>query len=454
MNKVFKSVAVAAAIIGLFGCEEVPQNNDGNTDTDKVIKYTEDIEFELAVKSVTANAAEITISHNGHEDDTWYAFATTSTNVSLSIDKAVEELTAAGGKVSGLSSGTKQAVTVDGLEHSTDYTYIVFAMTAEGDVYGSHSDISFTTPLGFAPNSEWSVEYTGRQYIGENEYEHTVTVESSDKNPYFITIVTKDRYDNTAIGDLICEEMASLEQFISEYNRYYGEHTTIKDWSHIGDGIDPFGIELGKTYVAMAIGVTHTSELTGHYAVSEEFEPYEEAMTDGYASWIGTWKFTGANGVAFDVTFEKMKSNDTYIMTGWEGEQAEQHEVIVYWYPTENTWILWSQYIGTFTSAGYGDFDLYFCPANFVDGGGQEVYTTDGVPICIGCDMPNGEKMVLGYAEGDRALYTHMRFAGVWSDGVGGITATTDFPTFPLTVTPVSSTKSVENNHKPVKRFR
>lgn len=188
--------------------------------------------------------------------------------------------------------------------------------------------------------------------------------------------------------------------------------------------------------------------------MSEEFEPYEEAMTDGYASWIGTWKFTGANGVAFDVTFEKMKSNDTYIMTGWEGEQAEQHEVIVYWYPTENTWILWSQYIGTFTSAGYGDFDLYFCPANFMDGGGQEVYTTDGVPICIGCDMPNGEKMVLGYAEGDRALYTHMRFAGVWSDGVGGITATTDFPTFPLTVTPVSSTKSVENNHKPVKRFR
>ena len=233
-----------------------------------------DIEFELEVKSVTANAAEITISHNGHEDDTWYAFATTSSNVSLSIDKAVEELTAGGGKVSGLSSGTKQTVTVDGLEHSTDYTYIVFAMTAEGDVYGSHQDVSFTTPMGFAPNAEWSVEYTGRQFIGENEYEHTVTVESSDKNPYFITVVTKDRYDNTAIGDLIGEEMASLEQFISEYNRYYGEHTTIKDWSHIGDGIDAFGIELGRKYVAMAIGVTHNSELTGHYSVSEEFLPY------------------------------------------------------------------------------------------------------------------------------------------------------------------------------------
>ena len=77
MERIFKTIAVAAALLGLFGCEEVPQNN-GNTDIDKVIEYTEDIEFELEVKSVTANAAEITISHNGHEDDTWYAFATTS----------------------------------------------------------------------------------------------------------------------------------------------------------------------------------------------------------------------------------------------------------------------------------------------------------------------------------------------------------------------------------------
>ena len=71
---------------------------------------------------------------------------------------------------------------------------------------------------------------------------------------------------------------------------------------------------------------------------------------------------------------------------------------------------------------------------------GQEVYATDGLPICIGCDMPNGERMVIGYGEDDKALYTHMRFAGVWFDGVGGITATTDFPTFPLTVAPLGST--------------
>ena len=126
-------------------------------------------------------------------------------------------------------------------------------------------------------------------------------------------------------------------------------------------------------------------------------------------------------------------------------------EVIVDWYPTENTWILWSQYIGTYTSDGYGDFDLYFVPAKYVEAG-QEVYASDGLPICIGCDMPGGERAVIGYAEEGESLYTHMRFAGIWADGIGGITATTDFPTFPITVTPAASTQSTDSTAKLVRR--
>jgi hypothetical protein len=152
--------------------------------------------------------------------------------------------------------------------------------------------------------------------------------------------------------------------------------------------------------------------------------------------------------VGFKVNLSKDKSNLTYVKTGWE---TPDFDVIVDWYPTENTWILWSQYIGTYTSAGYGDFDLYFVPANYVEGG-QEVYATDGLPICIGCDMPTGERMVVGYSEDDKSLYSHMRFAGVWSDGIGGITATTEFPTFPLTVSPAPATKSADEARELVKR--
>ena len=453
MKKIFKFAVIAAAAAILFSCEKPPQDNGNdepdkpNTEIpkeedDKAIDYTEDIEFKLEVLSAEAKTAQVRLTHNGTEDDTWYAFATTSTNVNVSIENMVEELTAGGGKVTGLSNGTEKTITLEDLDSDTMYTFIVFAITADGDVYGSHAFVRFSTKISFGPNPAWKVEYTGRQFIGEHEYEHTVTVTSSDDNPYFMTIVTKERYESTEIKTLINEEMKAFEDFIQSYNNYYGIESTVADWSYTGSGIDAFGIELGYTYVAMAIGANAKGELTGLYAVSEEFEPYEEEMTPEYASWLGTWTMTGANGVSFDVTFSKDKSNTSYVMTGWE---TDQFEVIVDWYPSGNLWMLWSQYVGTYTSAGYGDFDLYFAPANYVEQG-QEVYTTEGLIICTGIDMPNGERMVLGYTEEDKLLYTHMRFAGVWYDGVGGITATTDFPTFPLTVTPAASAKTLSNS--------
>lgn len=459
MNKIIKFAVALMTAIAVIGCEKAPvdgpkdpENEKPGTETgkeeEKDVEYTSGIKFEIGLTSLEANAAEITITHNGTDDDTWCAFATTSTNVNISIEDKIEELTDAGGKITGLSTGTEKTIALEDLESDTMYTFIVFAITPAGDEYGSREYIRFTTPIGYEVNPAWNVEYTARQFIGENEYEHTVTVTSSDKNPYFMTVVTKDRFENTDIKNLLDEELAGFKEFIEQYNAYYEVETLFKSWCYTGTAVDAFGLELGHTYVAMAIGASDDGELTGHYAVSEEFQPYEEEMTPEYAAWLGNWTFTGANGVAFDVTFTKDKSNTSYIMRGWE---TDQFEVIVDWYPTENTWILWSQYIGAYTSPGYGDFDLYFVPANYVEGG-QEVYATDGLPICIGCEMAGGERMVIGYAEDDKSLYTHMRYAGVWFDGIGGITATTDFPTFPLTVTPGATTRSVEKEHKAVSR--
>ena len=454
MNKIFKYVVIAAAAFALIACEKTPQDNGkdpekpGNETPKEEIEYTEDIQFTLEVLSVESEAAQIKVTHTGTNDDTWYGFATTSTNVRVSVEDMVEELTASGEEISGLCNLTSEIVKVQDLEPDTDYNYIVFAITKDGDLYGEYKSIRFKTPVAFGENAAWTVEYTARQTIGEHEYEHTVTVTSTDKNPYFMTVVTKDRFDGTDRKTLIEEELASFKEFIENYNAYYEVETTFKSWCYTGSAVDAFGLELGYTYVALAIGASSDGELTGHYAVSEEFEPYEEEMTPEYASWLGTWTLTGSNGVSFDVTFTKDKSNTSYIMTGWE---TDKFDVIVDWYPGDNFWIVWSQFIGTYTSAGYGDFDLYFAPANYVEKD-QEVYTTDGLPICIGCDLSNGEKAVIGYAEDDKTLYTHMRFAGVWYDGVGGITATTDFPTFPLTVTPCASTLSAPSELATVSR--
>ena len=457
MKKIFKFVAVLMTAFAIICCEKPQQDNTQDPENEKPgteqpgtgeeneeeIEYTYDLEFTLELLSVEAESATVKVKHNGHKDDTWYGFVTTSTNVSYSIEDKVEELMAQGDKIEGLSSGRNNTITLADLQSDTDYTFIVFAITKYGDVYGTYESVRFRTPIKMQVNEAWKVEYTGRQFIGEEEYENTITVTSTDDKPYFMTVVTKERFESTDRETLLKEELKSIKEFIEQYNAYYEVETTFKSWCYNKTAVDAFGLELGYEYVAMAIGASEDGELTGHYAYSEVFKPYEEEMTPEYASWIGDWTFTGSNGVAFNVNIAKEKSNFSYIMTGWEGPEAKRHNVIIDWYPNSNTWMLYSQCIGTFTSAGYGDFDLYFTAGNY-DAEGEHVYMTEGLIICIGGEQKDG-KVVVGYSENGKSLYTHMRFAGLWSDGVGGITATREFPHFPITVTPGPATLSVNS---------
>ena len=461
MKILIKIAAILMVASALLSCKKEPVNNGpepGNTDEPKEeveIKYTEDIEFSIKVLSVDATTAEIKVEHTGTKDDTWYGFATTSTNIKVAIMDMVAELTDNDDeKVTGLFNGYSKTIKLEGLEPETKYNYIVFAITPEGDVYGTEEYESFKTITEYKVNPAWTVEYKGRQYIEEYEYEHTVTVTSTDENQYFMTVVTKDRFDNTEIEVLLGEEVDAFNKFIDDYNAYYAIDSTVEDWSFVGDAIDAFGIELGYTYVAMAIGCDTKGNLTGLYAYSEEFEPAEEEMTEAYASWIGDWTFTGANGVAFDVNFRKGKSNATYIMSGWEGNSKSLDGVRPYldveidWYASSNTWMLWSQALGTFKSNGE-EFTMYFTSGNYVDLG-EEMYMTDGLIICIGCDQPNGKREVISYGEDNKPFYTHMRYAGQFYNGTGAFTV--DVPTFPITVTPATKTTSTDSTARLVRR--
>lgn len=463
MKILTKAVAILMVASALLSCRKEPINNgpepvkpeQEEPNVEVKIEYTEDIEFSINVLSVEATAVEITVEHTGTEDDTWYGFVTTNTNVGVALADMVEELTKNDDeKVTGLSKGSTKTVRIEGLTPETKYNYIVFAITPEGDVYGTEEHETFKTPIGYKVNPAWSVEYTRRQFIGEYEYEHTVTVTSSDENPYFMTIVTKERFENTEIKTLFNEELEALLKFIDSYNDHSDIESTIEDWSYKESAIDAFDIDLGYTYIAIAIGANAKGELTGLYAVSEEFQPYEEEMTPEYASWIGDWTFTGANGVAFNVNFRKGKSNRTYLMSGWEGDSKSLDGVRPYldveidWYASSNTWMLWSQELDTFTSGGE-EFTMYFTAGNYEEGL-ETVYMTDGLIICIGCDQPNGNREVISYGENKEPFYTHMRYAGLFYDGIGAFTR--DVPTFPITVTPATKTTSTDSTARLVRR--
>ena len=453
MKILTKVAAILMVASALLSCKKEPVNNIPNEpekpdqpNVEVEIEYTEDIEFSIKVLSVDATTAEIEVEHTGTEDDTWYGFATTSTNIKVAIMDMVAELTDNDDeKVTGLFNGYSKTIKLEGLEPETKYNYIVFAITEDGDVYGTEEHESFKTTTNYRVNSAWTVEFTGRQFIGEQEFENTVTVTSKDKNPYFMTIVTKDRFESTEIKTLLTEELESLKEFIDQYDKYYDVVTTFKSWCFSGSAIDAFGLESGYDYIAMAIGASEDGELTGLYAYSEVFKPYEEEMTEAYASWIGDWVFTGANGVSFDINIRKDKSNKTFAMTGWEGEEASHCEVIIDWYG--DSWMIWSQHILSGSDPTYGNFDIYFCPVNKENGKG---YIGD-YPMCIGTVTDNGSRMVGIYQE-ESFTFTHMQFLAEWPDGLYKVTHTTEFPTFPITVTPATKTMSVDCKASPVSR--
>ena len=360
MKNLFKFATILMVATAILSCQKDPidtgkepvEPGPDQPNVEVEIEYTEDIEFALKVLSVGATTAEIEVEHTGTEDDTWYGFVTTSTNIRVAIQDMVEELTQTE-KVTGLTNGYKKTIKLEGLTPETKYNYIVFAITEDGDVYGTEEYESFKTITEYKVNPAWTVEYTGRQFIGEEEYENTVTVTSKDENPYFMTIVTKDRFESTEIKTLLTEELESLKEFIDQYDKYYDVVTTFKSWCFSGNAIDAFGLESGYDYIAIAIGASEDGELTGLYAYSDVFQPYEEEMTEAYASWIGDWVFTGANGVTFDINIRKDKSNKTFVMTGWEGEEASHCEVIIDWYG--DSWMIWSQHILSGSDPTYGN---------------------------------------------------------------------------------------------------
>lgn len=452
MKNLFKFATILMVATAILSCQKDPidtgkepvEPGPDQPNVEVEIEYTEDIEFALNVLSVGATTAEIEVEHTGTEDDTWYGFVTTSTNIRVAIQDMVEELTQTE-KVTGLTNGYKKTIKLEGLKAETKYNYIVFAITEDGDVYGTEEYESFKTITEYKVNPAWTVEYTGRQDIGGNEYENTVSVTSKDENPYFMTIVTKDRFESTEIKTLLTEELESLKEFIDQYNKYYDVVTTFKSWCFSGNAIDAFGLESGYDYIAMAIGASEDGELTGLYAYSDVFQPYEEEMTEAYASWIGDWVFTGANGVAFDINIRKDKSNKTFVMTGWEGEEASHCEVIIDWYG--DSWMIWSQHIRSGSDPTYGNYDIYFCPVNTENGKG---YIGD-YPMCIGAVTEDGSRMVGIYQE-EGFTFTHMQFLAQWPDGLYRVTHTTEFPTFPITVTPATKTKSVDCKASPVCR--
>lgn len=459
MKKFFKFAAIAAVAAAFVGCNKTEGPvDDGKDPGTTTPTYTEDITFTLEEKEVEENKAKFGVEHNGTKTDTWYYFATTETNIDAAIQ--AEAAVLASGKAE-LENATKKNVTVKNLEPETKYTFVVFAMKADGTVYGTPGTAEFTTtavpepepeptpdptpdptPGEYTINPAWTVTYIGDYEEGGKLYEHVVTVETADSNPYFVTAWPVAMFEQYGIETIVDAEIKSWKELIAQYPGATFADVVYTESIMTQVGIDP---EYGTKWYAMAIGCDTNGNATGLYALSEVIDlenlgGAEEELTAEYAAWLGDWTFTGANGVAFNVTMKLGKANQTYKLAGWEGPDSEGLDIKVEWMADYGIWVIYAQSFGTYNFGTSGNGEIWLTPES-KDG---YIYPAEGIPACIGGMTEDGQMVVEGYSEELEdgsvvEMATMMYLAKLEADGKWyNITKVKEWPTFPLTVTPAT----------------
>lgn len=361
----WSGMALWAAIPLLVACSDKEEKGSATA---------EELNLRLEVEDITATSAKIKVAHNESADKSWYGFL--SRNTSLSKEALAAEAVEAYLRNEGSLHQSRQYVEVlRELDPATDYRYIAFGLKADGERYGEVSEVSFSTLEagsnddnnnpdapdeinGMHRNDDWMVRYTGAGVIGDQSYDHIVAVKSFDTNPYAITIVYAEYYNPAELygmAELLLEDMKA---YLAEYNAAYGTAYTVGDMLYTGDNMDAFNLEPGR-YRAVAVGYTKSGEISGLYAVSEEFEVAVPIASEAYKAWLGDWTILGANNVSCDITLESKTPNKSFYMTGWEGFSLP---VVVEYDKQLDALYFYAQLVAENYDLGaeYGLADIYF----------------------------------------------------------------------------------------------
>ena len=134
-------------------------------------------------------------------------------------------------------------------------------------------------------------------------------------------------------------------------------------------------LQPATNYYCYVVGVTDYGKVYGQ-AASLQIKTYNR----DYASWLGSWTFTGENGISFDIDLVADVPDKSYHMYGWEGFNVP---IKVDWHSNRKHWVIYVQNLGKydFGELGLGEGDLWIGGVNYYS---NSAMMDDGRPLMIG----------------------------------------------------------------------
>lgn len=280
--------------------------------------------FKVSLTEAKDYSATVTITHNGTNRNCYYGFWVSGSkdDIQGEINKYLS--TADKSKIlSSLKNQRKKVVSLSGLKPTSEFTYIVFGINEDGELYGVPDAVEFkTTERQWSAeiNENWSIKYLGDALYNNGYYsKFKVNVNKSSTDHYFVFECDIDTYNTfTNEEDFITYAIEEFKKENIDDDENEQDFWLLEDFLAI-ESIYHYHYLDPNDYIAYAIGVNPDGSPSGLYVKSEPFSVKEYKATKGFDNLLSNeWKITNNEDVTYNnIRFEKLKVNQSLLMYGW-----------------------------------------------------------------------------------------------------------------------------------------
>lgn len=287
---------------------------------------------------------------------------------------------------------------------------------AFGDRSGSFSIIQ--NPL-FRVLPDWEPAYAGKtrghDYTCEN---FSVSVAAASVGqPYAITLVPESDFIASGetmsdyVADVVWKKaLAELEVIIEESEGALKLGDLLLTDSATAE-FRASDIPAGSWYV-IAVGLNPDAIPTGYYSAA-----YVETTARTYASWIGTWKATDAQGTVSTLNISQKESGVSYKITGFKGYEFP---VTANYNSADGTFTVIGSSTVNLLSSDYTEgqyvFKTLYLLGLFTNGSSSYYRTGASSDVALGSRIDDNKAQITGYwttaSSGDWCPYNQLVFRG------------------------------------------